>query len=382
MANDNNLPAQTGNDKFYSHRQITVVIDAEPANRKMRTGVENVVFKLIEKFMEIDGGNPNRHYVLFTKENLRDHWPDLPSNFKHCKLFWPTKYFWAHIRLGLAMRRAKPDVVFIPGNIIPFFTPGSVVTVIHDIVFIEKPEYFTGKTKVAHKLALKRALRKAKLIVTPTNATLKSLKNCFPNTTAQTEVVPWGVDKIFNHEKQETDKEVLQPFDLINKKYFLYIGRLEDKKNTQILIDAFEDVKKENQETELILVGQGDKSINIKSSRLLGYQSNKITSVLYRHAQAFVFPSNYEGFGLPVLEAQASGCPVIASDIPVLQEVGGEAAVYINPKDKTQITRAMKNILTNQGLRSRLSVQGLNHASKYNWHASAKKILNLIVDMA
>src|SRR3989338_7270099 len=171
---------------------MLIAIDAEPANREMRTGVETAVFNLLKSLMELEAGSAARRYILFTKKALRSDWPVLPSNFQHRRLPWPSEYFWAHFRLGMALRVLKPDLTFILGNIIPFFAPGPVITVIHDIVFVDYPGLHTGRTLFAHTFALKRALQKASLIITPSQATKEAIAGHFPTFEKPITVIPWG----------------------------------------------------------------------------------------------------------------------------------------------------------------------------------------------
>lgn len=348
---------------------MVIAIDAEPANRDKRTGVENTCFNLIKQFIEIDGGNAEHQYVLYTAGELRGDWPILPSNFKHEVLRWPTKYFWSHIRLSLALRKLKPNVTFIPGNIIPPFAPKPFVTVVHDIVSVEHPELHTGKTAAAHKMALRAAVKRAEVIITPTNVTDGAIKKYFPQ--ARTKVVPLGIDhSVFK--PGGNDAEIVRKFGLTKNGYILYVGRFEGKKNTPKLIESFNELKPAG--LELVLVGSGD--IDIAGAKVLGYQPEQTIAALYRNALVFVFPSAYEGFGLPVLEAMACGCPVITSNLPVLREVGAEAAYYTNPAN---LTSALSRFLSDSGLQTRLREAGPLQAEKFSWRRTAEAVLGEIL---
>ncbi len=362
---------------------MLIAIDAEPANRNIRTGVEAAVFNLIKEIIKLDADHPVRRYVLFTKDKLRSDWPPLPANFKHQQLSWPSQYFWAHLRLGLALRNLKPDLTFIPGNVIPFFVSSPVVTVIHDIVFVEHPGLHTGRTLAAHDFALRRALQKAALIITPTQATKNVIYRYFPQVAKPLQVIPWGVDReIFRTEISNRDQEILYKFGLHAHKYFLYIGRLEAKKNIPTLIEVFREFKKSAPDIKLVLVGTAPEPIDLTGATQLGYQPSWVTSVLYRHALAFLFPSNYEGFGLPVLEAQSAGCPVICSDLAVLREVGGQGALYIDPQNKLALKEAMARVLASSPLRDSLRQDGFANARNYTWQKTAAEVIKVFAAAA
>lgn len=348
---------------------MVIAIDAEPANRDKRTGVENTCFNLIKQFIEIDGGNADHQYVLYTAKKLRGDWPNLPNNFKHEVLWWPTKYFWTHIRLSFALRKLKPDVTFVPGNIIPTFAPEPFVTIVHDIVSVEHPELHTGKTAAAHKIALSTAVRRAEIIITPTKVTDEAIKKYFPQ--AKTKVIPLGIDHLV-FRPQGNDSEILKRLGLKKSGYILYVGRFENKKNTPKLIKSFNELKPPG--LELVLVGSGD--VDTSKAKVLGYQPEQTVAALYRNALVFVFPSVYEGFGLPILEAMACGCPVIASNLPVLREVGAEAAYYTNPDN---LTSALSRFLSDLELQARLREAGPRQAEKFDWRSTAEAMLSEIL---
>ena len=358
---------------------MIIAIDAEPANREKRTGVELVVFNLIKEFIKIEAGKGDRQYYLFTQSRLRADFPKLPTNIHHRKLLWPSKYFWTHIRLGLAIRGLSPDVTFVGGNIIPFFTPPPIVTIIHDLVFLEHPELHTGKTVVAHRFAAKRAVKRAHVVISGTQATLSKIKELFPKVRSRLAVVRWGVDHaIYNSNVRANDREVLSRFGLLDKKYFIFVGRLEAKKNIGSLLEAFRDVKKKRDNIELVLAGEKSGEFNFEGISVLGYQKSDVVAALFRHALAFVFPTKYEGFGLPVLEAQSCGCPVIVSDIPVLREVSGGAALFVSPDSKS-VAASMFSLIDDEIKRQSLMREGLANAAKFNWGKTAREVLDLIV---
>ncbi|OGE84921.1 MAG: hypothetical protein A3J48_00320 [Candidatus Doudnabacteria bacterium RIFCSPHIGHO2_02_FULL_46_11] len=360
-----------------------IAIDAEPANRKIRTGTENTAFNLIKELIKIDGGTVDRRYVLFTREDLWPDFPPLPDNFKHIKLSWFFPFFWSQIRLGLALRKLRPHITFIPSHSIPLLAPAPFVTVVHDIGFIERPDLYKWPWRLFHRFSLNQALARASIIITPTRTVKESILKYRPNVKTPIEVVYWGIDhSLFKPELQAGDEQILEELNLLGKNYFLYIGRLEKKKNTARLVSAFRNLKIKYPDIELVLVGHASEEIDLKGTIFLGYQPTEKTSVLYRYALAFVFPSRYEGFGLVVIEAMSSGCPVIASDIPVLSEISGGASLHVDVTNNNELIEAMDKVIANPSLRENLKAKGLTEAQKYNWGTAAEQILNLVVKAA
>jgi glycosyltransferase involved in cell wall biosynthesis len=156
---------------------------------------------------------------------------------------------------------------------------------------------------------------------------------------------------------------------------------LERKKNTHKLVAAFQHYKNKHPEIKLVLVGkvgETGQGLNVTGAQVLGYQPTEVVAALLRNALAFVFPSVEEGFGLPIIEAQASGCPVVASNIRVFQEVAREAFLPIEPDNQLDFSHHLSVITNNKDLRTALIEKGLYNAGRYSWDAAAKKVLEII----
>jgi len=171
-----------------------------------------------------------------------------------------------------------------------------------------------------------------------------------------------------------------------NSPYILYIGRLETKKNIQGLIRAFELLKKKYQVShQLILVGPkgyGSDKIRFKKDVIeKGYISEREKTQLLQKADMFVLPSFYEGFGMPLLEAQAAGCPVITSNVSSMPEVAGEGAILVEPRNVEEICQAMYKVISDKDLRKRLVNQGYQNVKKFSWRKCARETLKILTNL-
>jgi len=198
------------------------------------------------------------------------------------------------------------------------------------------------------------------------------------------EVVPLGIGEQY---KPNFDANAIQKLN-ITKPFILHVGTLEPRKNIPFLLSAFEEIRSQNSNSDFQLVLTGkpgwdyqeilssiDKSMYKEDIILTDYVPRKLLPVLYTHAECLVIPSHYEGFGLPVLEAMACGCPCLISWKGALKEVAGNAAMYFDLGDSTSLVRNIQNILGNEKLQMDWRQKSLNHASKYSWLNTAKAFL-------
>jgi glycosyltransferase involved in cell wall biosynthesis len=243
-------------------------------------------------------------------------------------------------------------------------------------------------------MTAKRAFTSAKKIIAISCNTKNDLVRLFKINPQKISVIYDGVDERFIPILDRN--KIIQGFKKYNlpEKFFLFVSTLEPRKNVVRLLKAYDKLDKlvsfkATKLPHLVLVGQkgwGYREIfeTINGARLknkivlLDYIKNEDLLVLYNAALAFVFPSLYEGFGLPVLEALACGCPVITSNISSLPEVGNNACLYVNPYQVDEIALAMKRILTDENLRKELQAKGLIQAKKFSWQKTAKETIKVL----
>ena len=371
---------------------MLIGIDASRANQNQKTGVGWYSHYLIQ---ELKKNIPeNVRVVLYTDKSLQGELANLPKNWQVKVLKWLPQRLWTQIRLSWEMLFHRPDVLFIPAHVFPIIHPKKTVMTIHDIAAIRFPEAY-NKFECWYSIwSAKYAVKKLWKVITPTNFTKKELQDVFKIKGDNIKVIYHGYNKKYEQiYNGVVNKQILDKYKL-NKPFIMTIGRLEEKKNTVNIIKSFAKIKNNLglnfQDLKLVLVGSHGygylkikeiikKSLYKKDIIILGWVEENDLSILLKNAEVFVFPSLYEGFGLPILEAMASGIPVVSSNINSLKEVGGEAIIYINSSEVEDISQAILNLLQNKDLRLLKIKQGYERVKHFSWEKCAKETLKLLL---
>lgn len=370
---------------------MVIGIDASRANLSKRTGTEWYSYNLIINLAKIDSQN---RYFLYSKEPLQEELRDLPPNFKNKVLNWPPRRLWTQIRLSLEMLINPPEILFVPAHTIPLIHPSRTITTCHDIGFERFPQLYSKTDLKYHRWAMKLAVKKAQRIIAVSQFTKNEIIDVYNINPEKVVVIYHGFNKDIYHPIKDELKvnSILKKYK-ISKPFILYIGRLELKKNTPGLVKAFGILKQSKRwPHKLVLTGQegyGSDEINknINSFKLfnevikVGYIPAKDLPFIISATDLFILPSFYEGFGLPVLEAMACGCPVIASRIASLPEIVGEAGFLVNPRNPEDIMRAMDRVLEDQNLREQMIQKGFKWVQNFSWEKSALKTLEVLKSM-
>ena len=313
----------------------------------------------------------------------------------HRYLFWlklmpwgrrMTPLLWTFLGWPFIEKKLEEDVDLVHAVSLgyPIATRKKYLTTIHDIGPLTHPEYFPKRTQQIMSHSFQHAIKKSDGFIGVSLATVEEVLNYADlkykvNLSDRIHLVMEGVDEIFFESVQ------LEEADLnripIEKDYFLAVGKISPRKNLDVVFDALAQIK-DKLDTHLITVG-GDgwdfEQIKKRTVSLglegrvhfLGYVSDQVLMYLYQHAKAFIYPSKFEGFGLPVLEAMASGCPVVTSNLSSLPEVAGDAAILINPDDASELSEELVNIVQKEELRSNMTQKGLERAKLFSWRKVA-----------
>jgi len=367
---------------------MRIAIDIRKINE---FGVGTYIWNLVRNLGAID--TENEYFLIGSQRNFHELGP-LPTNFK--QLYEPEEEgFWRnHVAIPFALRRQQIDVVHVPHHEAPFFNPSKLVVTIHDCVHLLFPHEDNSKLhNYRSYLRTKRVVETAKHVLAVSKSTKEDLINIFELPERKISVVHNALDErfAFTHTPEER-KHVLERFQLKDP-FVLYSGKIRPHKNLHRLIEAFAVLKSELVEDEkyknlkLIIIGdelsrhQYLRLTVIRSGaqqdvRFFGFVPYPILRVFYQSAELFAFPSLYEGFGLPPLEAMANRTPVLASNTSSLPEVLDDAAVLVNPENVFDIARGMKSILSDDILRQKLIQKGLDQVAKFSWKLAAQKVLS------
>jgi len=400
---------------------MIIGIDASRANRKLKTGTEWYSFFLIKNLAIIDSTNkywlylntpPTPELAALIKEN---------PNFTFKYLKWPFNAFWTLGRLSLEMLWCRPDVLFVPAHTLPLFNPRKTINTIHDIAFVrEQNLYFSEKVKASNAFTRRLinffvklatfgkyssesvdylywstafALNHAEKIITVSEFTKSEILSLYPETKIEKISVirnGYNNDLFRPIDNAQKIQNILDKYGII-KPFFLYVGRLEKKKNTPALVEALAIVRENNPEIKerLVLIGNASfgfdevkyaiEEFDLHSEVYIpGWVEEADLPYIYNAASAFIFPSKHEGFGIPVLESMACGLPTIASGLAVLKEIAADAVLYFDQNDKRSIANAMVKIIKDKDLRQELRIKGLAQSQKFSWRKCAEETLQVI----
>ncbi len=405
---------------------MTIGINATAAIKQPRTGVEEYTYQLIKHLTMLPEAREHR-FILYTRKwstNLSANFTNkillspplekggdggifdfpLPENFEIKILRWPLPFLWTQIRLAWEMLRQPPEALFIPVHILPIFHPQDSVVTIHGLEYEFFPEYYPILHRLYLRFSTKYAIKYARKIIAISENTKQDLIKLYDCETAKIEVVYHGIsfpDVIparFDEASARRAKAGIQNsgsrikcgMTEIERPYLLYLGRLEQKKNIDGILEAYKILKEKYQILhELVLAGTpgyGYKNIKAKIQNTkykihnCGYVSEKEKWQLLSGADIFLFPSHYEGFGLPVLEAQTAGAPVVTAFSSCLPEVAGEGALFVDPKNPTQIAEAAKSIIDDKALRDKLIKSGYENLKRFSWEKCAQETLKILAE--
>ena len=286
-----------------------------------------------------------------------------------------TGHLWEQIDLLKYLKQNGTPLLLNLANTAPLFYKNKIVTV-HDIAYERFPQTFDWKFRLFYKLLIPNIIKTSKHTLTVSEFSKNEIHDLYGTKLKNIDVVYNAVNEIFKPKKIET-----------SEKYILAVSSLNYQKNFHLLIKAFNQLN--NETTKLYLVGGINK--NFASTELVseiekneniifkGRVDDDKLIELYSNAICFVYPSLYEGFGIPPLEAQACGCPVVCSNVASLPEVGGvDSVVYCDPYSVEDIKEKIALVLNDESLQSELRIKGFENIKRFSWEESAKKVINII----
>lgn len=380
---------------------MRIAIQAADLDNQRVDGTRVYLLNLLKHFGELSSHDD---FFIYHKNNFN---PQLtPPNFSNYKIkkIW-SPILWTQTRLALEIWKDEINVLWMPMHNIPLLKNKKTKTIItiHDLAFKQFPETFPKKDLRRLNLLTDLAIRKSDKIIAVSNSTKKDILRFYPKVSEEKiKVIYHGFDaEVFksiclHSTNQDNDlmnkftNKILKNYNLQLTTYLLYVGAIQPRKNLKVLISAFEIFKNETgSKIKLVLASEQAwdwketiKAIEASLFRediiLTGKLNFEQLAILYQNALLFVLPSLYEGFGIPILEAMASGVPIISANNSSLPEVGGEAVEYFDESNSNELAEKIEKILGNKKLQETMIKRGSRQLQKFSWEKCASETLEYL----
>ena len=366
----------TPQKRFY----MNIAIDIR-STLKNRTGIGTYTFGLVNALAGIDREN---RYILYSYIRLfdikRKLWPLPGKNFSH-----------RVDRFSFSPERAIPEADILHTSSYDMPASGSyrLFTTVHDLVPLIFPEGYSDDYLMGLEGDLKRVFAESSVIFADSVNTKNDIEKRFPGKSRRIEVVYPGRDRSFKVLDKNVALKVLSVKYGIKDRFLLYAGGMDPRKNIQRLLEAFSVLKKRDRVMQkMVIVGKAGRSADLVLEKVkelglendvvfTGYVPEAYLNYFYSASDCFVYPSLYEGFGFPIIEAFASGVPVVASSASSCGEIASNAAIIVDPYDIEDMARAIREIITSKELSSELIAKGEERAGQFSWEVSARRVLEL-----
>lgn len=368
---------------------MLIGIDASRAVTAQRTGTENYAYELIRQLIELDSNN--RYRLYFNQPPPVDLFP---ASERVERRVIPFPRLWTHLRLAWEMLWQPPDLLFVPAHVLPIIGPRRTVVTVHDLGYLVYPQAHTPFQRWYLDVSTRWNARAATTVIADSKATRRDLIKRYGIDRHKIVVIYPGRDQSLQPVTDPTRLEAVRETYGLPPRYFSYVGTLQPRKNLVRLVEAYRllfDQYPAPVIPDLVLAGKRGWLYDAIFARvqalgltdhvhLPGYVAQEDLAPLLSGAHAFLMPSLYEGFGLPILEAMACGTPVICSDTSSLPEVAGDAALLVDPEDTWSIADGMGRLLSNDALRAELIERGFAQAECFDWTRCAWQVLNALED--
>jgi glycosyltransferase involved in cell wall biosynthesis len=352
-------------------------------------GLGTYIRNIVNRLARID--HESRYLLIGERRHMAEFDP-LPDNFELLEYAHQPGTFRTHLHLPWVLRQRRVDILHMPWFYAPAIVPSRLLITVHDLSDVlaplvgASPPVQTGRLFFA-----RRALNRADHIFAVSHASKRDLARFFHIPESKITVVYDAVDERFLNEPLPADADRILERHAVNSPYVLYAGNIRPQKNLPRLIEAFAVAKAELRgnpefdQLKLLVIGEAlTRHADLRRAvvrarvredvRFLGFVPGPVLRVFYSRALAFLFPSLYEGFGLPPLEAMAHGTPVLTSNVSSLPEVFQDAALLVNPENVFDIARGIRQILTDSALRQTLRRRGYERARIYSWEHAARLV--------
>jgi glycosyltransferase involved in cell wall biosynthesis len=354
-------------------------------------GIGTYIRNLLKQLARIDQAT---EYILLCRPCDLAIVNELGVNFRAVAESSPNYSLAEQVRIPVALRRERVDLFHAPHYVLPPLTQCKSVVTIHDVIHLLFPQYLPGRLAHAYaRASLWAAARRADRILTVSETSKHDILRRFKVPAEKIVVIYNAIDERFNVQPSREQVQRVRERYQLDEQFVLYVGNIKPHKNLERLIDAFDRVRRSGfDHLRLLIIGDEiskytalRRAVHVhklhKAVRFLGFVPIETLAVLYRLADVFVFPSLYEGFGLPPLEAMASGAPVVTSNVSSLPEVVGDAALLVDPYDPESIADGIRQVLTDDDLRATLRARGFAQARQYSWQRSIEHVHRIYTEI-
>jgi glycosyltransferase involved in cell wall biosynthesis len=344
-------------------------------------GVKQYIESLISALQKIN--NNNKYYIFYNSDSFKGRYPKA----NEIVLNSSSKLFWDYYLLPKAVKDYKLDIMLFPKNVMPFFINCKSIIVIHDLAyFMHELNAYPLIDTIYMRLMIKSSVRRANHIIAISENTKQDVMKMLNVKTDRISIIYEAMDENYKQINDEIKlAEIEKKYDL-NNRFIFYCGSLSPRKNIIRLLVAFDTIKDKIPHKLVLTGGKSwkDKKVHNLIEKMgddvikLGHVPDEDMPMLYNLADLFVYPSLYEGFGLPTLEAMACGCPVIASNTSSIPEVVGDAGIMVDPYNVDEMAKAMYDILTDDELKDDMVKRGQKRIKKFSWEKCAKETLYVL----
>jgi glycosyltransferase involved in cell wall biosynthesis len=363
--------------------RLRIAIDASRTTVTRITGTERYALELIRALIAHNEARSQPHELRLYFRDAPP--PGLFPQSEHVTLcVIPLRRAWTHIRFAAALWRDRPDVTFVPAHTLPALFPGRAVVTVHDLGFRYFPATHPRLGRLYLDISTHYSAGRAALVLADSQATADDLRDFYHTPPEKIRVVYPGVTA-----PPPGDLDAIRARYGLPERYFVFVGTLQPRKNITGLAAAYRRYRaRVSDPAGLVLAGgrgwlfDDDWLRGIEGVQLTGYIDEADKGALYRGALALVFPSLYEGFGFPAIEAMHCGAPVIASNTSSLPELVGEAGRLVDPLDTEAIAAAMQEIDAHPELRAELQTAGKQQSARYTWEAAGEATLSALEEAA
>jgi glycosyltransferase involved in cell wall biosynthesis len=368
---------------------MRIAIDA----RKLHDfGIGTYVQNLLRQLARLDAGS---EYVLLCRPDDRDTLNALGPNFRTIVDSSSPYSVREQVSIPTRLTKERVDVYHSPHYVLPPLVRCPSVVTIHDCIHLRFPQYLPNRLAFAYaKTFMWWAAHRSARVLTVSEASKRDILHYFNIPEQKVTVIHNGLDERLRVPPPEAEMTRVRERFQLNEQFVLYAGNVKPHKNVERLIDAFHVLHTNGfPHLKLLIIGSDISKYAMlrraihkydlhKYVRFLGFVSDETLAALYRLAAVFVFPSLYEGFGFPPLEAMAAGTPVVASNLSSLPEVLGDAAMLVDPYDANAIAEAIRRVLVDDDLRRDLSRRGLAKVQAYSWEEAARQVRRIYEEVA